>query len=155
MTACGERPQELICAAAEGAVPILEAWFIGGRGSRQEPLQVEVLGTLDDRSAGQAFAALQQLMGRHGPWMVLDCYGVGSIDATGMAFLHALSDLARTRDGTLAVHAPAELLAWRVAAGGRQPPAPRRSGGLDAQAVRSGSTPGSRQSPPRRLRVVR
>lgn len=108
-----ERPEELICAVTQEAAPRVEAWFVGGRGSRQEPLRVELLGTLDAGSSRQVFAALQQLMGRNGPWLVLRCDGLESVDPTGVAFVRRLAHLAGTRNGSV------ELLGgpWPLIAG--------------------------------------
>lgn len=94
------RPQQLLCTVSREGIPVLEVWFLEGRGSRKEPLRFELLGDVDGAAAMEAVTAVEGLMNRHGPWLSLDTSRVDSMDAAGRAALERLvGDVTRRGGG--------------------------------------------------------
>jgi hypothetical protein len=106
MSSCAEQPQHLIYAVVERSSPVLEVWFVGGRGSRRQPLLIELLGGLGENAAAEVLAALEALMDRHGPWLALDLSGMGSSDGSEVHLLDALVHCAERRGGGLVYDPP-------------------------------------------------
>lgn len=128
MSAWTTRPQELVGAVVRDASPILEMWLVGGRGTQQQPLEVQVLGELGAGGRSDELEPLIRLMRRHGPWLTLDLTGVDEVHAGGLSVLHEVMDEAARRGGIVTTQ-------WGGALGGqdagldRVPPPVTSSGG--------------------------
>jgi anti-anti-sigma factor len=97
---------ELLCAVRAGRAVMLEMWFIGGDGSRDDPALLTMIGELDSHSARPVPAAAEGLIQRTGPWVIFDFSGVTLMDGRGLALLTHLRHLAERRGGRVAVSRP-------------------------------------------------
>lgn len=97
---------ELLCAVRAGSAMMLEMWFLGGDGSRDDLAVVTLIGELDSHGARPVPAAAEELIQRVGPWVIFDLSGVTFRDGRGLAVLIHLRHHAERRGGRIAVSRP-------------------------------------------------
>lgn len=95
------RPQQLLYTHEQDGAPVVEVWFVAGRGHRTDPLRVEVLGDLDPAAIVPVARALAQLTDRHGPHLHLRFDPSALLSREALVELGRLEQRMAERDGEL------------------------------------------------------